>query len=276
MGKKFFWKSFVSFSLFWAFFILLISGLVLYVSPPGRVANWTNWTLLGFSKSGWQAIHIIFSYTFVILSVFHLFFLNWRAFWSYVTTKAFKGVNKKMELVYSVILILVIFFGTVYRIQPLKAVLDFGEWMTESWEVQKEEPPIPHAEILTIRELSEKYIQLPADRILEIIKQKGFSADSIGQSLAEIGEINHVTPASLYQLISGSKVESGSVSEKPRMQGMGRKTLKEVSDELGKDVNEVIALLEKNGIKAAPDDQLKTIADNSGKQPIEIIELIEQ
>jgi len=58
------------------------------MSPPGRYAHWVNWEIWGFSKESWQAIHTVFSYTFVILSVFHLFTINWKVFLSYFKKKS--------------------------------------------------------------------------------------------------------------------------------------------------------------------------------------------
>ena len=274
MKQKFFWKSFVSFSLAWSFLIIFISGIALYIAPPGRVANWTIWILFGFSKADWQAIHTIFSYTFVILSVFHLFTLNWKVFWYYFRSKAATGLNKQKELLVSVILIAVVFLGTYFNTQPFKAVIDFGEWTTESWETKDEQPPIPHAETLTIRELSAKYVQIPADSILLLINQKGLKADSVGQTIKEISELNNLTPAKLYSLIIPNSSTGIKTENKPHFQGFGRKTMTQVANELGKDVNTLIDLLKKNGIEANPTDLLKDVADSAGKTPMEIIELI--
>ena len=275
MEKKFFWKSFVSFSLAWSFLIILISGIVLYIAPPGRVANWTDWTLVGFSKSGWQAIHTIFSYTFVILSVFHLFTLNWKIFWHYFTSKAATGLNKQMELITSVILIIFVFTGTYFNIQPFKAVIDFGEWTTESWETKDEQAPVPHAETLTIKELSAKYVQMSADSILLLVNQKGLIADSVGQTILEISELNNLTPAELYSIIIPNSSDSSIKTEnKSQFQGFGRKTMTEVAKELGKDVNTLIDVLKKNDIEANPTDILKEVAESAGKTPLEILELL--
>lgn len=275
MKKKFFWKGFVSFSLGWSFLIIFISGIVLYIAPAGRVSNWTNWMLFGFSKAEWQAMHTIFSYTFVILSIFHLFFLNWRAFWSYFVSKATTGINKQKELLVSFILVFTIFSGTYFNIQPFKAVMDFGEWTTESWETVDETPPVPHAETLTIRELAGQYIPLSADSILLVIKQKGYKADSIGQTISTISELNNLTPAKLYSVISPEhSIDSLIPQSKPSFQGFGRKTISEVAQELGKDVIEVIEILKKNGIEANPTDKLKDVAESAGKTPMEILELI--
>ncbi len=275
MKQKFFWKSFVSFSLAWSFLIIFISGIVLYIAPPGRVANWTIWTLFGFSKAGWQAIHTIFSYTFVILSIFHLFTLNWKVFWHYFTSKATTGLNKQKELLVSFILVIFVFSGTYFNIQPFKAVMDFGEWTTESWETVDETPPVPHAETLTIRELAGKYIPMSADSILLVIKQKGYKADSIGQTISAISELNNLTPAKLYSVISPEhSIDSLIPQSKPSFQGFGRKTISEVAQELGKEVNEILEILKKNGIEAKPTDKLKDVAESTGKTPMEILELI--
>jgi hypothetical protein len=275
MKQKFFWKSFVSFSLAWSFLIIFISGIVLYIAPPGRVANWTIWTLFGFSKANWQAIHTIFSYTFVILSIFHLFTLNWKVFWHYFTSKAVTGLNKQKELLVSVVLIVVVFLGIYFNTQPFKAVIDFGEWTTESWETKDEQPPIPHAETLTIRELSAKYVKIPADSILLLINQKGLKADSVGQTILEISELNNLTPAKLYSIIIPNSSDGSIKTEnKSQFQGFGRKTMAEVAKELGKDVNTLIDVLKKNGIEANPTDKLKDVADSAGKTPMEIMELI--
>ena len=275
MKQKFYWKSFVSFSLAWTFLIIFISGIVLYIAPPGRVSNWTNWTLLGFSKLTWQAIHTIFSYTFVVLSIFHLFSFNWKVFWFYLASKATKGFNKQKELLVSAVLIAVVFSGTYFKIQPFKAIIDFGEWTTESWETKEEQAPIPHAEILTIKELSGKYIKMSADSILLLIHQKGLKADSIGQTILNISDLNDLTPAKLYSILLPANREGSIKAEnKPQIQGLGRKTINELAKELGKNSSEIIEILKKNGITAIPEDKIKSISESAGKTPTEILEII--
>ena len=59
--KGFNFRSFTSFILVWTFLTLLVSGAVLYIAPPGRIANWTRWQLMILTKEKWQAVHIFFS-----------------------------------------------------------------------------------------------------------------------------------------------------------------------------------------------------------------------
>ncbi len=44
---------------------------MLFVSPPGRVANWTNWSLVGLTKHQWGGLHIWFSTVFLFVAIVH-------------------------------------------------------------------------------------------------------------------------------------------------------------------------------------------------------------
>ena len=98
MKKSFSWRVFISFGLFIAVLMMLVSGVILYISPPGRVANWTDWRMIGLTKRGWQNQHVIFGFAFLILSLFHLFFINWKAFLSYLKSKTNEGLKSPGEL----------------------------------------------------------------------------------------------------------------------------------------------------------------------------------
>ena len=75
---KFQSKGFTSLLLAVALPILGFSGIILYVTPRGRIANWTGWTMLGLGKQGWQAVHINVALLFLIVACIHLY-LNWRS-----------------------------------------------------------------------------------------------------------------------------------------------------------------------------------------------------
>ena len=48
--RRFNWRGFASLATGFAFLIMIVSGVVLYVAPRGRVANWTDWTVMGLGK----------------------------------------------------------------------------------------------------------------------------------------------------------------------------------------------------------------------------------
>ena len=73
---------------------------------------------------------------------------------NYFRSKAKNTMNKKYELISSAIITIILFFLILGKVQPIQSVIDFGDYLTESWENEKTEPPVPHAELLTIKELS--------------------------------------------------------------------------------------------------------------------------
>ena len=275
MKKKFSWKVFISFGLTYSFIIIFISGIILYASPPGRYAHWVEWKLLGFTKEGWQALHTVFSYTFVVLSIFHLFTINWKSFLTYLKSKSQNGINKKREFYWSTILMLVFFFGIIFLVPPFKYVMDFGEYLTQSWEQVEDEPPIPHAELFTLFELAEQLEYSSVDEITQKLKIHEIKYDNTNeQTLQEIAHLNNSTPIEIYQQITrkgGSSVERGSdrQSGQGRGQGMGggggigRKTIDNFALDIELSVDEVLLILKENNIEAKKGQTLREIGENN-------------
>lgn len=267
MKNKFSWKAFISFGLTYSFVIILISGILLYMSPPGRYAHWVNWKLLGFTKEGWQSLHTVFSYTFVILSIFHLFTINWKAFLSYLKSKKQAGLNKKREFYISTILTIVFFFGIIYSIPPFKSVMDLGEYLTASWEQVEEEPPIPHAELLTLTELAGQMKLSSVDEITRKLTIHEIKFENSEQTLQEVAKLNDTNPLEIYNLISK---KSGSERQGS---GIGRKTIEVFAEEVGKSPEDVMKILKENGINAEMGQTLRDIGDNNNLPPRDIFEL---
>lgn len=271
MKTKFSWRAFISFGLTWAILVILVSGVILYVAPPGRYAHWVNWELAGFSKEGWQAIHTLFSLGFIMLSIFHLFSVNWKSFVSYIKSKSTKGFNKKKELLFSIIAILVFFFGTIFAVPPFQTVMDLGEAATESWEKTEERAPVPHAELLTLAELAH---QLDIESVEEITRKldshKIAYKDTHTQTLQEIGEANDSTPLEIYEIIEKKPANQG------QGMGVGRKTIEDFSKELNKSTDELMQILEKNNIEAKATETLRTIGENNDLPPRDVYKLLSE
>ncbi len=156
MKKSYSWRVFTSFGLFLSFFMLLVSGVILYIFParsPGII-----WELGGLTKPAWQDQHIIFGFAFSLLSLGHLFLVNWRAFLSYLKAKSAQGVQHTSELLTIVILSVVVGFGTWFGIQPFSAILEFGKNISNSWEPKGKEASKPFVAQLTLAELSEQEV----------------------------------------------------------------------------------------------------------------------
>jgi len=269
MNQKFSWKAFISFGLAYIMLFLIVSGFILYVSPPGRYAHWVTWKLWGMTKEEWQAIHTVFSFAFIVLSVFHLFAANWKVFLSYIRSKKVGGFNRKFELLFATIFIAVFFFGTFYAIPPFENVMTLGANLTNSWEGEEDRAPIAHAELLTLAELS---FQMKIDSV-GILTQKLENhqiqyKNTHTQTLQEIASDNQLTPAELYAIVSKKAGNAMPGS------GVGRKTIEEFSVELNKSTDEILAILAANNIKAESGQTLKTIGEENNVTPKDVYNLI--
>lgn len=270
MKNKINWRVYISFGLTWSFLIIFVSGIVLYISPAGRYANWVNWKILGATKEGWQNIHTVFSLAFVILSIFHLFSINWKAFWSYIKTKSGSGINKKKEMGISLALTLAIFIGIVYSAPPFSYVSELGEYLGARWENQSQASPIPHAELLTISDLAKELHYSTDSNFIHKFQQNGIVfSNTKEQTLKEIALLNNKTPEELYEIITK---KTG--SEKPGA-GMGKKTIENIALETGKTTEEIIEILKNNNIEAAKGQSIRQIGENNNISPKEIMDLLE-
>lgn len=268
--NKFSWKAFISIGLVYSFIIIFLTGIVLYLAPAGRVANWNNWKLLGFNKESWQAIHTIFSFLFVILSIFHLFTINWKTFWNYLKSKTVKGLNKKREFYISTSFTALIFVGVMYSIPPFSSVMDFGSYLKESWEKTETAPPIPHAELLTLIELSAKLDSISIEKIMNKLNTSKIKFDGPNETLSSIGLKNNIPPIDIYNIIT-KKGPVGMVGS-----GIGRKTLEEFVKENNLDIDKVMGILKEKNIKAAKEQSLKDIAAENDMAPKDIFDLIKE
>ena len=276
MKKNFSWKAFISFGLTYLFIILLVSGIMLYLSPPGRYAHWVDWKILGFTKEKWQALHVIFSFTFVILSVFHLFVMNWKSFISYFKSKKRNGINKKREFYWSTIITLAFFFGIFFSVPPFVYVTDFGEYLTQSWEQEEDEPPIPHTELLTLDELAEQLDFNSIDELTRKFEIHDIKYDNTDvQTLQEIAHLNGFTPIEIYEQITrkgGTSVGRGSDRQSGQGRGqsgggggggIGRKTIDDFATDEGLSIDEVLFILKENNIDAQKGQTLRDIGENN-------------
>ncbi|ACD89528.1 conserved hypothetical protein [Chlorobium limicola DSM 245] len=272
MKKSFSWRIFISFGLLLAFLMLLVSGVILYISPPGRVANWTDWRMLGLTKTAWANQHSIFGFAFALLSIFHLFVINWKAFFSYLKAKSAIGLKSPVELFGSILLALLFGFGTYFSIQPFSAVIDFGDNVSASWEQRDKQPPVPHAEIMTLVELAQQPgLGGDAEALKAKLEKAGYTVGSVQETLADIAIRNKTTAEKIYRDIAPEK----SGAKKLPSEGLGRKTLQEIADAQGISVTSLQMALRQKEIEAEPGMTLKAIAERNHIEMSELRGMIE-
>ena len=55
-----------------SFILLVLTAIILYIEPHGRVAYWTHSDFLGLEKDQWGNIHIFSGLLFLVADRFHL------------------------------------------------------------------------------------------------------------------------------------------------------------------------------------------------------------
>ncbi|MBN1806792.1 MAG: DUF4405 domain-containing protein [Sedimentisphaerales bacterium] len=284
--KIFSWHAFFSVLAGLSFIGMVFTGVILFVVPPGRIANWTGWRLIGLTKDQWIGLHDWFSIIFIVASVFHIY-LNWKPLVSYFKGKVSRAFALRFEWVLSLVICAVIFFGTLGNVRPFSSLLAWNENIKQGWEDPRRQAPIPHAELLTLKELSEQVSGMELETIIANLKAKGIEVKSSDVVLGELAESHNMTPSHLYDIAVGrtspgrgqgqgrqgqgqGQGQRGQYGGGGSGRGFGQMTLKEYCDSAGMEVDKAVQKLKEAGFTARPEITIRNIADSKGAHPSEI------
>ena len=264
--KKFRIRGLTSLLTTFSFLISLISGIVLYFTPQGKVAHWVHWTFWGLDKDTWGAIHINSSLVFFFAAVYHTY-LNWNVLLGYIRKKATGAFNLKTETLVALFLSVFIVVASLYDIQPFGTIMKWNEDIKDYWASKADsEPPIPHAEAMTVTEFCQK-LNIPIQRFAKRAEEYGWDVKSNDDTIEEIARRSKIAPADIYKALQV-------VSSSGYGTGWGRKTLQQVCDELAKDPSVALEKLAAKGVKAQLDNSIRDISNGSNLKPIDIVNII--
>jgi uncharacterized membrane protein YgcG len=292
--RAFVGRTFTSVFLAACFLGALLSGAILFLSPPGRIANWTDWTVGGLTKHQWSSLHVSFSAVFLLVAAFHVFF-NWRPLVSYFKDRVTRRVGLRLEWVTAVVAALLVGWSAVVSLPPFGWLLAAGESLKQSWDRPAERAPIPHAELLTLSELASKAgVELTtATERLKAAGIQGLSPDIVVEALARA---NQVPAQRVYEILQGTTGAGGRGAGRGRGGdgeggpgvgggaggggaghggGLGWKTLEQVCADEQLVLADVQSRLKARGITATPGQTLREIATGHGyERPFELVEII--
>jgi hypothetical protein len=271
---KFNLRSFTSFTLVISTLIMSWSGFILYVAPPGRIANWGTWKLMLFTKAEWQALHTIFSYLFFILVIIHLFFVNWKTFLTYIKSRLKSGLNKKWELGTAILLSSVFFVGTLRHWTPFEPVMAFGEKVKEGWETDFQTPPVLHMETYSLQQLSPLIDSIAPAELIKTLQENQIRVSSPEASLKDIATENNTTPSAIYEILRLKYNSKPLPVQNEAPQGVGKYTINSTATNSGIEVTVMLQKLKEKGIEADGETSLKTIADKLGVTPRDVYTLL--
>ena len=276
-ARAFQWRALISVLVALCFLMMAVTGIVLFISPPGRVANWTNWSILGLRKGEWGGIHIWFGLLFLVVSVWHLA-LNWRPMLNYFKNRRRRSFSLRKEWLVACGIVVGIFIGTKAGLAPFSSLLAWNESVKQSWEQPQTRAPIPHAELLTLRELAAMAgTEVPVALVrLEAAGVKGATGDTV---VAKIADQANVPAAQVYEIIASNLAKAGAGGHGPGggggAGGPGNKTLVQFCADEGIEVSVAQERLAAKGFKAEPSQTLRELAVAHGfSRPFELIEII--
>ena len=255
--------------------IELITSVVLYILPSGRVAYWSNYKLLGLSKVQWGNIHITVGTLFLIMGALHIYF-NWPLIIAYVKNKAKKITVFTKNFNIALLMTLYVTIGTLYSLPPMNFIIGLGEYFTETANEKNGEPPYGHAELSSLKMFCSR-VSIDLGQAMDVLQGGGITFKSEGETIGEISENNDLTPQQLYNMIKAAaipqEVGKSTFPEGPTP-GFGKKTIKDICQMYNLSLVEVLAELEEKGLPAQADDTIKEISLSNNSNPMEIFELL--
>ena len=184
-------RKFVSLNLFFILILLILTGIVLYIMPPGRIAYWTRWTFLGLDKEAWDNLHITFGFLFIIFGLWHVY-LNWNLLWRYL-----QSTNL---IIFTTLFNLFFIVASIKNWPPVNWIINLEEKIKNSWKVNKFKPPFPHAELLALNRLAIR-LGLSSQEAVNILERNEIKVDSPNETLKEISKRNNIPPYKIYELL---------------------------------------------------------------------------
>lgn len=280
-GASFTWRAMVSVMVSISFTVLIMSGAMLFVSPPGRIANWTNWGILGLTKKEWIEVHVCFALVFMIVSILHLV-LNWRPLVSYFKNRLTHRFGFRREWLLALAICGLVYGGTRLGMPPFSTWLAFNERVKESWDDPRVRAPIPHAELLTLADLAQK-AGVDLTTVTNRLQARGIIGYSPDIKVQQLADNNRLSARQIYELLmdepNGNRIGRGQGQGHGgggQGGGMGFKTLTQFCADEGISLTNALTRLQDKGLKASPDQTLREIAVNNGfSRPYEIVELLQ-
>jgi len=197
-------RRFISLCISFSFLEMSYTGIILFIAPKGRVANWTNWELFGLDKTQYTHLHVTFMVLFLLGMFFHIY-LNWSCLLHYLKNKTCQFSLLTKEFLFALVLNLIFLIGTLYYWTPFEQFLDFQENVKASWEKKVDKaPPYSHAELSTLEEFAKKMGYDVATIIAELNAKK-FQGIESTKTIAYIAKENGKSPAQIFDIINAKK-----------------------------------------------------------------------
>ena len=256
-----------------AFILVVLTSLILYIVPQGRVAYWADWRLWGLSKEQWGNVHIVNGLLFLLSLFLHIYY-NWRPIVSYMknTAKELKIFTREFNVALGLTIVFTI--GTLVEAPPFQWVIDLNGYLKDEAAVKYGEPPYGHAELSSLKTFVKKQ-GFDLKESMASLKTAGMKFDSEKQTLKDIARENNVSPQQVY-IAMKPVPQAGKTKSLPGSPpaGLGKMTVAQVVEKYNLDQSSAIQKLAGNGISAKSGDKMIKIAEKHQTTPFDLFEMM--
>ncbi len=264
--------------MFVSFILLVLTSVILYIVPQGRIAYWADWHLWGLTKVEWGNLHINLGFLFLFAGLLHMFY-NWAPIKAYMKNKSRELKVFTPSFNVALLISLVVGVGTYFEIPPMSTVINFGESIKDTAAETYGEPPYGHAELSSLKLFTKKQ-NLDLDGAMDLLRKAGVQFSDSSDTLAVIAAANKISPQAVYSVIQSATMEiesTGAVDfpDSP-MPGFGNKTLAALCSEYDLMFQLIRRGLAQKGVKAEAEMTIKEIAAANDTEPMAIFEVLHE
>ncbi len=258
-----------------SFILLILSSVILYIVPQGRVAYWADWRLWGLTKTQWGDQHIILGVLFLLAISLHIYY-NWKPIVSYLKNKArqFRLFTRNFNVALVITAVCVV--GAYVEVPPFNWVLDFSESIKESAAQKYGEPPYGHAELSPLKTFASR-TGLDLAAAMAQLKKAGVRFNNEKQTLLEIAKLNNMTPKQVH-LAMKPEDKPGAVKSLPDSPqgGLGKRALADICREYNLDIVAILKAFADSGISATGNSTIKQIAGQHAIAPVDVYQILKK
>ena len=256
-----------------SFIFLVLTSVILYIVPHGRVAYWADWHLWGLTKTEWGNIHINLGLLFLLVIILHIYY-NWKAIVSYLKNKAKQVTVFTKNFNIALFITFVFIAGTYMEAPPFRWVLEINETIKDAAAEKYGEPPYGHAELSTLKILSSR-MGLDLTKSMKRLKEAGVKFEGEKETLQKIAKLNKISPRQVYLFMKPPQgvVQTDKLPKTPQP-GLGNSALADICQQYNLNIPIILRGLADKDIKASAEMNLKKIAEQNNMSPTDVYEII--
>jgi len=248
-----------------SFVFLIVTSIILYIVPSGRVAYWADYRLWGLDKVQWGNAHINLGFLLLIAIILHVYY-NWTAMISYMKNRSKRLKIFTTDFNISLLVTLVVFFGTLAGLPPMSSIINLGDAITEKANLYYGEPPYGHAELSPLADFVDK-VKVDLNESLVKLETAGIKVKSPDQTMVTIATANGISPQQVYDVIKLENKSDDNAMPEEAPGGTGKRTLEQICQMYQLNPDAIVQGLAEQNISAEPGQTMKEIAAANGIDP---------